>query len=298
MNDLILVIGGLVFLFILWVYTGGPNRPISFAGPYLTPITTTGDESEAYGTTDGFWESYRSMLRNTTSGEGTSGGSSWWGGSRESGMSVSLSGGDPSATDPEEEYLIIQNNSSSPVSITGWRLESEKSGASATIGDGERIARESGRSNIVLVAGEQAIVTTGDAPSRGSFAETICTGYLDTANRFTPSLSSRCPAPMDELGTYFRGNASRYDRCAEYVQTLQSCVDVRETPREIPNQCEDFVDARLSYRGCVSAHKNDADFFTGSWRVFLNKNSQLWRSSNDVVMLKDASGTVIDRYEY
>ena len=41
-SDLFLFIGILVFLFVVWVASGGPHRPLSFAGPTIAPLPTTG----------------------------------------------------------------------------------------------------------------------------------------------------------------------------------------------------------------------------------------------------------------
>ncbi len=49
MNDAFLLIFGLIFLFCVWVYTGGPTHPIAFAGPYITPITNVGQVQSGYG---------------------------------------------------------------------------------------------------------------------------------------------------------------------------------------------------------------------------------------------------------
>lgn len=283
-NDLIFVLGIFALIFILWVYTGGPSRPISFAGPYLTPLTSPTDESEGYG---GSWW-----------GMGNSDGVEY-GPAQENGP-VRLGSGNVSATDEDEEYVTIYNDSDVSVSITGWRLVSERSGASAIIPTGERVARDSGRADIVLFPGEEAIVVTGDSPTRTSFAETRCAGYLDNSSgsRFYPSLRTSCYAPIDELSRYYGGSATRYDRCAEYVESLPMCREARSVPRNVPDSCEDFVDDRLSYRGCIDAHAADADFFVGSWRVFLGEGRQLWRSDGESIVLIDAAGNVVDRYTY
>src|SRR5882757_1001106 len=49
-TDLLFFIAVFIFIFVVWVATGGPDRPISFAGPYLYPIETTGVKATAYGT--------------------------------------------------------------------------------------------------------------------------------------------------------------------------------------------------------------------------------------------------------
>lgn len=46
--DALFVILCIVLLYVAWVATGGPSRPISRAGPYITPVTRPGEESQGY----------------------------------------------------------------------------------------------------------------------------------------------------------------------------------------------------------------------------------------------------------
>ncbi len=50
MNDGIFIIGFFLFFFVAWVASGGPSKPISFAGPFITPVTTVGTTQSGYGT--------------------------------------------------------------------------------------------------------------------------------------------------------------------------------------------------------------------------------------------------------
>lgn len=38
----------LVFIFVAWVVTGGPNHPIAHEGPFITPVTRSGEEQQGY----------------------------------------------------------------------------------------------------------------------------------------------------------------------------------------------------------------------------------------------------------
>jgi hypothetical protein len=287
----LIIIAFLIFLFVLWVYTGGPTRPISFAGPYLTPVTTSGDESEGYyaDADRAFWRSFERSVPGASRSSGTvpaaTGG-------------VRIAGGDPDAEDSGTESIELVNGGSVPVAITGWVLQSARTGVSVRIPSAERIARSGEESTVILAPGGRAIVTTGRSPIRTSFAETTCTGYLDASSRFTPPLTQNCPSPIDELAVHYRENADRFDRCAAYVRTLPFCREARSVPQSVPSSCEDFVDDRLSYTGCVRSHQNSADFLTGTWRVFLGRERQLWRSEAETILLLDAAGREVDRYAY
>lgn len=49
--DVFLVLACFLVIYLAWVVTGGPNRPISKAGPYITPVTRSGEESQGYRVT-------------------------------------------------------------------------------------------------------------------------------------------------------------------------------------------------------------------------------------------------------
>lgn len=49
--DVFLVLASILFIYVAWIVTGGPNHPISKAGPYITPITRSGEESQGYRVT-------------------------------------------------------------------------------------------------------------------------------------------------------------------------------------------------------------------------------------------------------
>lgn len=300
-NDLLLIVAILIFIFILWVYSGGPNRPVSFAGPYLTPITNVGQESEAYGPSirdEKFWNGMVSFRSANEPLEQASGGSANQYGAYSGSGAVELVGGNAASEDPDSEYVVVRNSGSVTVNITGWKIRSEKSGSTITIPGAERVARQSGTTGVLLEPGGEAYITTGSSPSGSSFAESVCTGYLDSGARFTPPLSQNCPAPMDELDAYYGVDAPRYDACAAYVQTIPGCREVGSVPRSVPSSCQDFVDNRLTYRGCVQANANKKGFRTGTWRVFLENDAQLWRGSNESLQLLNTNGTVVDRYAY
>ncbi len=177
---------------------------------------------------------------------------------------------------------------------------STKTGAHAAIPSGVQIADiNSKESAIVLSDGQEAIVSTGSSPYEDAFRETSCTGYLDRNGHLSPSLSNRCPSPTDELGSFYSGNATRYDQCLDYVESLRSCsAPDEDAPSSVPASCRTFVDGRLNYSGCVSGHRSDSDFYSDTWRVFLGSSKELWRSSNDTIRLLDANGKVVDQYSY
>ena len=299
MSDAWLIIGIFVFAFILWAATGGPNRPISFAGPYLTPISTIGDAEGDY------------------SEEGTDtrgGGTSWWGSANndrdkelaiwgtvspfKDQVRIGSGSGGPGATDLAREYVTMRATSDAEsVNVTGWQIMSMKTGASVTIPQAQIIAQQAGSSNIILNSGQEVIVSTGRSLVGASFRDNACTGYLAQGRTFTPSLRTSCPAPLDELGDFFEGDASSYNECRETVRSFQRCT-APSIPRGTSSRCRNFIEDRLSYAGCVRVHKNDAEFYADTWRVYVDRSKELWRTDNETLRLVDREGRTVDVYTY
>lgn len=306
-GDGIFFLGVLAFFFILWFATGGPTRPISFAGPYITPITDVDTVQEGYGDTTAV--DYRSdSVWSDIVGGSFSGGANLGGVSNPSPYQgqVRVSGTSGTGSeDPDLEYVTLRAAGKASVDITGWRLVSGASGRGARIPEGALLPR-SGRVNdtgrIILNPGDEAIVVTGEAPTGVSFKENMCTGYFMGRQSFYPSLSNQCPSAYEEFQNHYTGNQLRDDTCYNLVRSTPVC----RTPsdRGVSNACTALIDDYLTYSGCVEKHGNDASFAGDTWRIYLEyensrgKSHELWKSSRDAVKLLDTEGRTVDLYTY
>lgn len=316
-SDGLFFLGIIAFFFILWYASGGPTKPISFAGPYITPITDVDTVQEGYGdgsslslsANDGssgnFWSDLMNIQGTIATLQRSSSEVRAYGEASPFEGQVSVTASGVGAEDPDEEYVTLRASGDKPVDITGWRLVSGSSGRGARIPEGAALPR-SGRVNdtgrIVLQPGEQAIVVTGESPTGVSFKENKCIGYLSKAQRFHPSLGSSCPAAYDEFDRFFSGNELRDDRCYELMQQTSSCT----TPKDsgMSRACIALIDDYLTYNGCVEHHRYDTDFDERTWRIYLEYEDrsgdpdELWKSSRDAVKLVDADGKTVDLYTY
>lgn len=312
-SDALFFFGVLAFFFVLWFATGGPTRPISFAGPYITPLTDVNTEQYGYGSID--------AEGNISAGEPQSTQSIWsqimgfenqvrnlerqaadlraFGEASPLRGSVTVSAGNVSSEDPDTEYITINVVGTAPVDITGWRLVSGASGDSTRIPSGASLPR-SGRINdtgrIVLNPGEQAVVVTGESPLGVSFKENMCTGYLAHRQDYTPALSQQCPAASIEFDRYFTGNTLRDDACYYRMQATPICTPPDD--EGLSSRCRDLIDEHLTYNGCVATHQHSTYFPGRTWRIYLEKRSEMWKSTRDAIKLLDAQGKTVDLYTY
>ena len=298
MSDGVFFIGIILFFFLLWFVSGGPTRPISFAGPYITPVTDVGQSQAAYG--DDGWFSLPDA------------GGLFSGASIQSGTSISdpspLRGqvritGVSSGTNADDEYVSIQleSNAPGPVTISGWMIKSDATHKSVTIPNGAELPRRGVNQTgpITLLPGDRATIATGDSPVGVSFRENRCVGYFGSRQSFNPPLMSNCPAPIDEFERYYDGNQLADDSCYQYVLSLPHCTTPTQRGRpRLTGRCEEFVDERLDYDGCVAAHGLEDGFRSQEWRIYLERNTDLWKTSREAVRLLDGSGKTVDLYTY
>lgn len=321
MSDGLFFVGILLFFFLLWFVSGGPTRPISFAGPYITPVHDVGDEQEGYGTTDGWlnfntniggggfgigggYQNQEQAVRNAESElarlEGQAAELAAFGSPSPYRDQVEIVSVRPSE-DEAMEYVTIRLSSSAtaPIAISGWRLYSNATGKSAVIPYGTELPRSGFNSLgvITLKPGEEALLTTGSSPIGTSFRENMCVGYFAERDRFNPSLWSSCPAPLDEFDRYYQGNKLDDDECYYYLQSQSSCTNV-PTKSDLSNACRALIDTYLDYSGCVTAHRYESRFVDDTWRIYLERGSSLWKPSRDAVKLLDQNGLTVDLYTY
>ena len=224
---------------------------------------------------------------------------------------VSLSASGARAEQRNEEYLRIDvdSDAESLINVTGWTVKSFVSGRGGKIGKGVATLDEDrpwyGEKDILLAAGDEAIITTGGAAGiRTSFLTNECMGYFDN-DRFTPGISMSCPLLENEDLEHFGlayddfRREREYDECIDAIESVSSCEIVRNPDRDLVDDCRDFIRDYSNYDGCVELHQNDEDFYGDEWRIFLNSTrNDLWREEREAIGLFDRDGKVVDVVTY
>ncbi len=316
MHDAWFFIGVFVFIFLIWIATGGPLHPIAFTGPRLAQPGVLGG-----GTYLQLPRAPFAIGDSNTSLSGSSGGGSY---SDNSGTPIpSFVGGSvfgtPSpyrgivrmnhyvsgagSSNPSEEYIEISvaQNAGVPVDLSEWTLKSDATGNSVIIPKGTEVPT-SGVVNededIILSPGTRALVISGQSPIGASFRENKCIGYFSTFQRFSPSLPQNCPVPSDELASFYGPDYIRDNACIEYVKKLSRCQVTLTPPVNASGACKNFLVQYLHYNGCVTAHRNDTDFKGDVWRIYLGRTNSMWRTKNELVKLLDINGKTVDAFTY
>ncbi len=312
-HDAWFFIGVFVFIFLIWIATGGPLRPLAFSGPTLAqpgvlgggtylqlpraPFVIGGTNVSLPGSSDNSGSS--ATLVPTFVGGTVFGTPSPYRDIVRMNQYVSGAGG----ANPGNEYIEISlsQNARVPVNITGWKLLSDATGNSASIPKGTEVPTSgvvNAEQDIVLAPGTRAILISGQSPIGASFRENKCIGYFSTFQKFSPSLPQNCPIPSDDLISFYGPTYIRDSFCIDQVNKIQRCQVTLTPPDGVSNTCQNFVMTYLNYNGCVNAHKNDTNFEGNTWRIYLGRTNSMWRTKHEVVKLLDINGKTVDAFSY
>ena len=203
---------------------------------------------------------------------------------------------------PANEYITLKVSKSAgiKISIAGWKLRSAKTGRSVSLGKGVYLFYD-GQTNtpqdITLESGDEVFVSTGSSPMGFSFEVNKCSGYFEQFHNFIPALSKKCPLVSDEDLPTAPNTLS--DRCLNYLEQFPRCsIRTEPLPDNIEPECRSFLDRKANYNSCVDLHKNDTDFYSKEWRIFLNRGETLWKAQNENIELVDTPGKIGDVFMY
>lgn len=295
-NDLVFFILILVGLFAAWIGTGGPERARNeqSQGTVLPESKTVIREDTSKSVPAKDTEEQEEEKTQIPSGIS----------SYKDQVTIVKSSTGPRRTEASKEYFEIQANRSntSPISITGWRVTSLISGVSYAIKNGVHLPQSSSISPetaIFLNPGDRAYIATGRSPIGVSFRTNLCTGYFEQFQDFSPSLRRECPRPKDELDVTVDVIRTFGNTCLDLIERLPRCeMYTKSLPLGSTPECVEFVTTEINYNGCVSAHKNDPDFYKSEWRIYLGRDAEIWRDKRETIVLLDNEGRTVDTFTY
>lgn len=287
-------------LWIIWFFTGGPQRQTSQRGIFILPISspentvwTAYDRKSSSGETD----NTEQVKTNVETIQELAGKSLY-------SDKITLRSGNASVDQVDREYLMLEasQNNTNRINITGWTLESAVSGKSITIGEGAYLpftGTVNTQEPIFLSPGSRVYITTGRSPIGTSFRTNICTGYLEQFQDFSPSLRTNCPRPEDESDFIISGPNALNDQCIDFVERIPRCqINTKQIPIDMQYECSLYITSKINYNTCVTNHKNEPGFYDLEWRVFLNRDEELWKSKRETIKLLDNNNNLVDTITY
>lgn len=203
-------------------------------------------------------------------------------------------------TDPDREYfvLLVSNVAPTPFTISGWKVLDRQSGDLYILPRGVKVFGSGDASSPISVgSGDRVFISSGNSPSHTSFQVNKCSGYRSDSDDFAPTIKTSCPDPVQEFADY--GNVPFSDAaCYSTVSSLAPCATVHTAPSGVTAQCRSFLRDVLTEKGCVSRHRNDSDFFTGEWRLFLKSDKEIWKNRDNVLYLLDENDFLVATLVY
>jgi hypothetical protein len=206
-------------------------------------------------------------------------------------------------SDPAREYLIVRTNTSGvnePINITGWRIASLITGRSAQIGraaDKPYLGRVNQLDDIVLSAGSRVYINTGHSPTGISMRLNRCTGYFEQFQNWTPGLPRECPAAKTPGYFPYPPNALS-DECLDYIERIPRCTMPTSVPLFLENACGEWIQEHFNYSACVDEHSSDQGFYKNEWRLYLERDEELWKAKREVIELRDHEGKLVGSVSY
>jgi hypothetical protein len=204
---------------------------------------------------------------------------------------------------PAEEYVTLRasGNNTKKITLTGWKLKSGVYGGDYLIDTKGVYLPYLGSINteqpIELSPGDAAIIVTGRSPTGISFRENRCTGYFEQYQDFRPSLSFDCPAIRDEQIPADPHGFDNY--CLDTLNSIPQC-QIYTTPftNKLTPECQRYIINYDNYTGCVNLHKNEPNFYSQTWRIFLGQDKSLWHTKREIIELIDPSGKIVDTVSF
>ncbi len=208
----------------------------------------------------------------------------------------------------EREYVLIQASSQNvgDTDITGLTIRSGVSLSAYTIGRGWSMFFPSNAGDgdpILLRPGASAYVFSGRSPigavpTKGGFQLNLCSGFLQQGNTASLGLPMECPSPTDYPLPQPPNELS--DACYNYLASVGRCAVPTNIPPNLVNDggCQAFALTHINYSQCVANFKNAPGFFRGQWRIYLGRDTRLWRDKREIVELLDKEGRIIDSRSY
>lgn len=208
-----------------------------------------------------------------------------------------------SRSDVNEEYIELQIKTSGDekINISAWILKSAMTGIQIQIGEASKLpysSRVNKEYPVFVSNGDEIIIVSGRSPIGVSFQINKCSGYLEQFQDFEPNLAKNCPLIEDE-GLPFAGPNAFNDACWDYIERLSRCeTPVDDLPLDMQHECRVYLTTEVNYNACVDTHKNDDDFYEQEWRIFLDRDNELWKKKREIIQLLDNERKIVDVYTY
>ena len=259
MKEILTFLAIIIVLWVMWISSGGPESEGTKKGPFLTPpITTQSENGDVF-------------------------------------ITNIIAAKEPN---PNREYIeiVASRTNTSDINISGWKLRNSL-GKEIEVARADKLAyvgKLNNEEDLLLSPGERVIITTGSSPVGVSFQVNKCSGYLEQFQDFNPALRQNCPRPEEAAKNQLTDQS-----CISHISTFPKCeIYIKQIQIGLSNECLDYINDNINHNSCIDEHKNDSDFYSNEWRIFLGYNTEFWDNTSDLIRLYNTSGKLIDSVAY
>lgn len=308
----------LIGIGVLWFITGGVNRMEE--GMFITQPTLT-EDSEVYGEVPSFWDFLKKPKINLVLTPEEKLNLEIQNAKKETQQiqqnieklkekektsiykdKIEISQNYGSNINVNEEYIKLKINklNGEQLQISNWKLKSAMTGAEVYLGNAVKLPYTSQNNSpqaIFVSGGEEIIIVTGRSPIGFSFQINKCSGYLEQFQDFKPSISKQCPQVKDE-NLPIIGPNSFNDKCLDFIDNISKCETPLNYPLDMQSECRNYLIDKANHNACITNYKNDSNFYKPEWRLYLNRDEELWKKDREIIELIDGEGKLVDSYDY
>ncbi|MFA6364958.1 MAG: hypothetical protein WCW78_01010 [Candidatus Paceibacterota bacterium] len=207
----------------------------------------------------------------------------------------------PSGFQELDSSFVIEaeSNNAESISVTGWRVRGNRKGSEVVIPQAiADINPPYGfqKGDIKLGSGQSVTMYSWRKDSGvPNIRLNKCTGFLNDLYAFSPSLPNECPRVESARMAVFTG------QCQNFLRSLSSCRiptanEINQFTGPLDGECRTIIDQQ-NYGSCYRVHRNETDFFSREWRVWLNE-FMFFDTLHDRLILLDKEGRVVNEYIY
>lgn len=210
---------------------------------------------------------------------------------------VSISGSGLSLTDPNKEKITLTGKNTEPISLNGWTVGSLKYHTSFIIPENAYEIPDQPyyqyQKDLYIYSKAKINIFSGASPMGVNFRLNKCIGYLKNYYKFDPVITNSCPKPL-------AGDIKSFSAyCQKTINSsVASCKEPDLNDILIDAECRDYMKENLSYSKCVENSSAFHDFLTNEWRVYLRRPSEIWANEKDSIILRDADGLLVGKFQY